>query len=171
MDCNQPNPFQIDELANVRDSLFQEVVANEAELLISTGYPGIHTMKDNYILMETRTPVYTVWARIPSQLNQNSPHNVDALEVWGSVNPTAPLEERINPQPDPLTGKYNSTGTEGVDDANRYSLLGNPVVGNVKCSVFTSTGNCYITANEFLQAIDPLFSQNLYPDFLTAFKS
>jgi len=151
-----PNPFQVDALANKKDLLFYEVIEDEVTLVFSTGLPGgPRTDYDNYIfyerpnfkvLLPSPYKKIGVWAT-PAQINQVEPNNVEGLELWAPVqDETVPLEDRVN---DVLL-----QGPEiPVDDANRYSLFGDPL----GCSVFKSNGNCLFLKADIASAITPLF--------------
>ncbi|MCA2505685.1 MAG: PEP-CTERM sorting domain-containing protein [Microcystis sp. M54BS1] len=151
-----PAPFQVDALANRKDLLFYEVIEDLVPLVFSTGLPGgPRTNYDNYIFYERPNHKVLlpfpykeigVWAT-PAQINQVEPNNVEGLELWAPVqDPTVPLEDRVN---DVLL-----QGPEiPVDDANRYSLLGDPL----GCSVFKSNGDCLFLKADIATAITPLF--------------
>ena len=87
-----------------------------------------------------------MWAT-PAQINQVEPNNVEGLELWAPVkDATVPLEQRIN--------SVLLQGPElPVDDANRYSLFGDPL----GCSVFKSNGDCLFLKANIAGAITPLF--------------
>jgi len=154
-----PDPFQVDALANRKDLLFYDVIANGVTLVFSTGLPeGLRTDYDNYIFYERPPGNIGVWAT-PAQINQVEPNNVEGLELWAPVqDETVPLEERIN---DGLLGlpcvPGQLTCVPGpelpVDDANRYSLFGDPL----GCSVFKSNGDCLFLKADIATAITPLF--------------
>jgi hypothetical protein len=151
-----PDPFQVDALANRKDLLFYEVIEDLVPLVFSTGLPGgPRTNYDNYIFYERPNHKVLlpfpykeigVWAT-PAQINQVEPNNVEGLELWAPVqDPTVPLEDRVN---DVLL-----QGPEiPVDDANRYSLFGDPL----GCSVFKSNGDCLFLKADIATAITPLF--------------
>ncbi|GBL16634.1 hypothetical protein MTo_03958 [Microcystis aeruginosa NIES-1211] len=151
-----PDPFQVDALANRKDLLFYEVIEDLVPLVFSTGLPGgPRTAFDNYIFYERPNHKVLlpfpykeigVWAT-PAQINQVEPNNVEGLELWAPVqDPTVPLEDRVN--------SVLLNGPElPVDDANRYSLLGDPL----GCSVFKSNGDCLFLKADIAAAITPLF--------------
>jgi hypothetical protein len=151
-----PDPFQVDALANRKDLLFYEVIEDQVPLVFSTGLPGgPRTAFDNYIFYERPNHKVLlpfpykeigVWAT-PAQINQVAPNNVEGLELWAPVqDPTVPLEDRVN--------SVLLNGPElPVDDANRYSLLGDPL----GCSVFKSNGDCLFLKADIAAAITPLF--------------
>jgi hypothetical protein len=151
-----PNPFQVDALANRKDLLFYEVIEDKVTLVFSTGLPGgPRTDYDNYIfyerpnfkvLLPSPYKKIGVWAT-PAQINQVEPNNVEGLELWAPVkDATVPLEQRIN--------SVLLQGPEvPVDDANRYSLFGDPL----GCSVFKSNGDCLFLKANIAGAITPLF--------------
>ena len=151
-----PDPFQVDALANRKDLLFYEVIEDSVPLVFSTGLPGgPRTAFDNYIFYERPNHKVLlpfpykeigVWAT-PAEINQVEPNNVEGLELWAPVqDETVPLEDRVN---DVLL-----QGPEiPVDDANRYSLFGDPL----GCSVFKSNGNCLFLKADIASAITPLF--------------
>ncbi|MCZ8128467.1 MAG: PEP-CTERM sorting domain-containing protein [Microcystis sp. LE19-114.1B] len=151
-----PDPFQVDALANREDLLFYDVIANKVTLVFSTGLlgtvingvyqPGPRTNFDNYIFYERPAGKIGVWAT-PAEINQVEPNNVEGLELWAPVqDPTVPLEDRVN--------SVLLNGPElPVDDANRYSLLGDPL----GCSVFKSNGDCLFLKADIAAAITPLF--------------
>jgi hypothetical protein len=151
-----PNPFQVDALANKKDLLFYEVIEDKVTLVFSTGLPGgPRTDYDNYIfyerpnfkvLLPSPYKKIGVWAT-PAQINQVEPNNVEGLELWAPVkDATVPLEQRIN--------SVLLQGPEvPVDDANRYSLFGDPL----GCSVFKSNGDCLFLKANIAGAITPLF--------------
>ena len=151
-----PDPFQVDALANRKDLLFYEVIEDLVPLVFSTGLPGgPRTDYDNYIFYERPNHKVLlpfpykeigVWAT-PAQINQVEPNNVEGLELWAPVqDPTVPLEDRVNIGP--LQGPEVP-----VDDANRYSLVGDPF----GCSVFKSNGDCLFLKANIASAITPLF--------------
>ena len=151
-----PDPFQVDALANRKDLLFYEVIEDQVPLVFSTGLPGgPRTAFDNYIFYERPNHKVLlpfpykeigVWAT-PAQINQVEPNNVEGLELWAPVqDPTVPLEDRVN--------SVLLQGPEiPVDDANRYSLFGDPL----GCSVFKSNGDCLFLKADIATAITPLF--------------
>ena len=151
-----PDPFQVDALANRKDLLFYEVIEDSVPLVFSTGLPGgPRTAFDNYIFYERPNHKVLlpfpykeigVWAT-PAQINQVEPNNVEGLELWAPVqDPTVPLEDRVN--------SVLLQGPEiPVDDANRYSLFGDPL----GCSVFKSNGDCLFLKADIATAITPLF--------------
>jgi len=151
-----PASFQVDALANRKDLLFYEVIEDLVPLVFSTGLPGgPRTAFDNYIFYERPNHKVLlpfpykeigVWAT-PAQINQVEPNNVEGLELWAPVQePTVPLEDRVN--------SVLLNGPElPVDDANRYSLLGDPL----GCSVFKSNGDCLFLKANIASAITPLF--------------
>jgi hypothetical protein len=151
-----PDPFQVDALANRKDLLFYEVIEDQVPLVFSTGLPGgPRTAFDNYIFYERPNHKVLlpfpykeigVWAT-PAQINQVAPNNVEGLELWAPVqDPTVPLEDRVN--------SVLLQGPEiPVDDANRYSLFGDPL----GCSVFKSNGDCLFLKADIATAITPLF--------------
>ncbi|MBE9074367.1 PEP-CTERM sorting domain-containing protein [Microcystis sp. LEGE 08355] len=151
-----PDPFQVDALANRKDLLFYEVIEDLVPLVFSTGLPGgPRTAFDNYIfyerpnhkvLLPSPYKKIGVWAT-PAEINQVEPNNVEGLELWAPVqDETVPLEDRVN---DVLL-----QGPEiPVDDANRYSLFGDPL----GCSVFKSNGDCLFLKADIASAITPLF--------------
>lgn len=151
-----PASFQVDALANRKDLLFYEVIYDRVPLVFSTGLPGgPRTDYDNYIFYERPNHKVLlpfpykeigVWAT-PAQINQVEPNNVEGLELWAPVqDPTVPLEDRVN--------NVLLQGPEvPVDDANRYSLLGDPL----GCSVFKSNGDCLFLKADIAAAITPLF--------------
>jgi hypothetical protein len=151
-----PDPFQVDALANRKDLLFYEVIEDQVPLVFSTGLPGgPRTAFDNYIFYERPNHKVLlpfpykeigVWAT-PAQINQVAPNNVEGLELWAPVqDPTVPLEDRVN--------SVLLQGPEiPVDDANRYSLFGDPL----GCSVFKSNGDCLFLKANIAGAITPLF--------------
>ena len=151
-----PDPFQVDALANRKDFLFYEVIEDQVPLVFSTGLPGgPRTAFDNYIFYERPNHKVLlpfpykeigVWAT-PAQINQVEPNNVEGLELWAPVqDPTVPLEDRVN--------SVLLQGPEiPVDDANRYSLFGDPL----GCSVFKSNGDCLFLKADIATAITPLF--------------
>ena len=151
-----PASFQVDALANREDLLFYDVIANKVTLVFSTGLlgtvingvyqPGPRTNFDNYIFYERPAGKIGVWAT-PAEINQVEPNNVEGLELWAPVqDPTVPLEDRVN--------SVLLNGPElPVDDANRYSLLGDPL----GCSVFKSNGDCLFLKADIAAAITPLF--------------
>jgi hypothetical protein len=151
-----PDPFQVDALANRKDFLFYEVIEDQVPLVFSTGLPGgPRTAFDNYIFYERPNHKVLlpfpykeigVWAT-PAQINQVAPNNVEGLELWAPVqDPTVPLEDRVN--------SVLLQGPEiPVDDANRYSLFGDPL----GCSVFKSNGDCLFLKANIAGAITPLF--------------
>ncbi|MFM6373835.1 MAG: PEP-CTERM sorting domain-containing protein [Microcystis panniformis] len=154
-----PDPFQVDALANRKDLLFYEVIEDEVTLVFSTGLPGgPRTDYDNYIFYERPPGNIGVWAT-PAQINQVEPNNVEGLELWAPVqDETVRLEDRVNallPESPCVPGQLTCVpGPElPVDDANRYSLFGDPL----GCSVFKSNGDCLFLKADIATAITPLF--------------
>ena len=114
-----PEEGQVDALANRGDALFSAVINDRSYLLFSTD-------GDNRIFFEAPTgfgtfPATTggIWAP-PPQIDAEGVIDVDGLEVWGPDGP-------------------------GADDANRYSLIGDPgriavydFIGGVSSPLFTN---------------------------------
>ncbi|WP_420372363.1 PEP-CTERM sorting domain-containing protein [Microcystis aeruginosa] len=164
-----PDPFQVDALANRKDLLFYEVIEDLVPLVFSTGLPGgPRTAFDNYIFYERPNHKVLlpfpykeigVWAT-PAEINQVEPNNVEGLELWAPVqDETVPLEDRVN---DGLLGLACVPGQPNcvvpgpelpVDDANRYSLFGDPL----GYSVFKSNGDGLFLKADIAGAITPLF--------------
>ncbi len=105
-----PDPFQVDALANVTDTLFFPVIMNQAALLwsVEENNPGVANDGDDSenIYVEDIGGGVGVWAwgndqpdMTPGDVStdpDNDVNDVDGLEIWGPVNSSAPLEERMN---------------------------------------------------------------------------
>jgi hypothetical protein len=143
---NPPNPFEIDALANKQDAWGPVLLFSTGE----TGITGLDTLLDDHILYEKKSGAWGIWA-YPDQLlgtsviDQVRPDDVDALEVWAPIDPTVPLEDRVNQG----VGQF---GFEGVPDANRYSLAGDPL----GCSIFDSVGDCLINTTQIASVINAM---------------
>lgn len=80
---------QVDAMANIQDTLYWEVINNQAALLFSTGQTGEntvnqgHTTWDDHVLVEPISGGVNIWAT-PNQIDSNGVVDVDGLEVWGS---------------------------------------------------------------------------------------
>lgn len=155
-----PNFFEVDALANRQDVWGPVLLFSTGE----TGLTGQDTLLDDHILYEKKSGPWGIWAT-PSQIDQVAPDDVDGLEVWAPWNPTVPLEERRNQQ-------VGQGGTEGVPDANRYSLTsanrsGLSAAGDLLgCSIFDSVGTCLVTQVQIATAINNMnyFSFTIAPD-------
>ena len=102
---------EVDALANQRDVLYREVVANRTPLAFSTDL-------DPKIWYETVSGSSGIWAPALA-VDQRSPDDVDGLEVWGRE-PEAPVD-----------------APTASDDANRYSLEFDPAIpGGARISVW-----------------------------------
>jgi hypothetical protein len=150
---------EVDALANHQDALFWDVIANRAALLFSTGSTvvpanplfvgniaynqlGIH---EKSVLFESIGGGTGFWAT-PPQIDQDGVNDLDGLEVWSSVSPTS--------------SQYPSPADPTPDDADMYSLLGDPVINGIRTSVWyynpiTEISNSYITAGQIATAISP----------------
>jgi len=162
---------QVDALANAADALFWPVYHDEVPLLFSIEQnecSPLHAPSSRESLYyETPgwcppVPARNVWAQ-PCQVDQHAgcqinPYDLDGVEVWG---PTAPDE----PMNDEITG---GLGGPGNDDANRYSLVGDPVDPNtgLRVSVWaynpqTNTSAPWVGEAALQQAVEGLFGEEL----------
>lgn len=115
---------QLDALANHRDALFQAVVQNTTNLLLS--FEGDAGQKSIYSV--SRDGKIGVWADSPTVKAGAPPSfDLDALEVWGP---------------------------ELFVDANQFSLAGDVLAdGSGSCSVINLPGGCKYTRNDIAIAI------------------
>ncbi len=98
---------QVDALGNTRDKFFLDLVADRISLLVSfDGVGDIHIQRPA-LRGDNKT---AMWAKKDTNINSTAPpEDVDGLEVWGPAD---------------------------LDDANIFSLYGDPVVDGKKVSVF-----------------------------------
>lgn len=123
---------EVDAIANIRDALFHELIANQASALFSERVPpGTDTASPIYY--EDPAGNIGPWATA-LQVDQHGVENLDGLEVWGPMDISPGDREGRN---DPRSGGLDGPG---FDDANMFSLLGDPgpPVG-AKTSVFSFT--------------------------------
>lgn len=136
--------IELDALANKRDVLFFDLIANQTFALFSertvqgfdTGFP---------IYYEDPSGGIGPWATA-LQVDQHGVDNLDGLEVWG---PTAPLD----PDPEHRFNDYITGGLDGpqADDANMFSLFGDAVTS---VFAFTSAGPTpYISRGQIAAAL------------------
>ncbi len=164
---------QVDALANRRDALFWDVVADEVPLAFSIEQnecQPLHATGPESIYYEDPTwagGVSGVWA-VPAQVDQHAggvvdPFDVDGLEVWGPVD-----ENEEDPINDGLTG-----GLDGpqYDDSTRYSLVGDPVdpVGGTRVSVWaynpvTQQSAPWISEAALSAVVQGLFGEEFTPE-------
>jgi hypothetical protein len=120
---------EVDALANLGDAYFNAVINNTVPLLFSVDDPddaGPLGASAPYIYSEDTGGAFGVWAT-PAQINSNGVNDVDGLEIWGP--PT-------------------------TDDANRYSLDGEPGGASVFAyNSSTGASTTYITQAQIANAI------------------
>jgi len=117
---DDPQGEQVDALANIQDALFFDVIRDQVPMVLS--FNGTATGTDGDIYYQTNGAAYLtgVWAAGPVDINKAfPPDDVDGLEVWGP-----------EVAPDPAGGPGFG------DDANLYSLLGDPGLGGGRVSVW-----------------------------------
>jgi len=142
---------EVDALANHQDALFWDVIANQAALLFSTGsttllLPGdsraaVYNASPDYnqlgiheksVLFESIPGGIDFWAK-PPEIDQAGVNDLDGLEVWGGL---------ADPTP---------------DDADVYSLLGDPLINGTRTSLWYYNGgvsNPYLDAAQIAAAIN-----------------
>jgi hypothetical protein len=144
---------EVDALANHQDALFWDVIANQAALLFSTGSTTLLLPGDSRAAVYNASPDYNqlgiheksvlfesigggidFWAK-PPEIDQAGVNDLDGLEVWSSVSPTS--------------SQYPSPADPTPDDADMYSLLGDPLINGIRTSVWyynpiTQISNSYI---------------------------
>ena len=154
---------EVDALANHGDALFGDVIANQAALLFSTGSTTLLLPGDSRAAVYNASPAYNqlgiheksvlfesirggidFWAK-PPEIDQAGVNDLDGLEVWSSVSPTS--------------SQYPSPADPTPDDADMYSLLGDPLINGIRTSVWyynpiTQISNSYITAAQIAAAIN-----------------
>jgi len=154
---------EVDALANHQDALFWDVIANQAALLFSTGSTTLLLPGDSRATVYNASPDYNqlgiheksvlfesigggidFWAK-PPEIDQAGVNDLDGLEVWSSVSPTS--------------SQYPSPADPTPDDADMYSLLGDPLINGIRTSVWyynpiTQISNSYITAAQIAAAIN-----------------
>ncbi|MFN7909621.1 MAG: PEP-CTERM sorting domain-containing protein, partial [Microcystis sp.] len=154
---------EVDALANHQDALFWDVIANQAALLFSTGSTTLLLPGDSRAAVYNASPDYNqlgiheksvlfesigggidFWAK-PPEIDQAGVNDLDGLEVWSSVSPTS--------------SQYPSPADPTPDDADMYSLLGDPLINGIRTSVWyynpiTQISNSYITAAQIAAAIN-----------------
>jgi hypothetical protein len=147
---------EVDALANHQDALFWDVIANRAALLFSTGSTvvplnplfvgniaynqlGIH---EKSVLFESIGGGIDFWAK-PPEIDQAGVNDLDGLEVWSSVSPTS--------------SQYPSPADPTPDDADVYSLLGDPLINGTRTSLWYYNGSVstpYLDAAQIAAAIN-----------------
>jgi hypothetical protein len=152
---------EVDALANHGDALFWDVIANQAALLFSTGsttllLPGdsraaVYNASPDYnqlgiheksVLFESIGGEIDFWAK-PPEIDEAGVNDLDGLEVWSSVSPTS--------------SQYPSPADPTPDDADMYSLLGDPLINGTRTSVWYYNGgvsNPYLDAAQIAAAIN-----------------
>jgi hypothetical protein len=122
--------LQVDAQANLADTLFFEVIANQSALLFS-----VETDPDIYYESIVGFANGGLWADDETDIdNMNTVFDLDSLEVWGLDGPS-------------------------LDDADRFSLLGDPdFMGMGKVSVFAydsvnEVATPYVSTAELAAAI------------------
>lgn len=136
----------IDALAFSQDTLFDAVVNNKTAILFSTRSNATHGEGLDRgappncafgvpICYETVGGDINVWAMDSEIDNMNTVKNLDALEVWG------PKDE---------------------DDADKYSLFGEPVRNENAISIFNLDGTAYLERQLVANAVINLFPNNFF---------
>jgi hypothetical protein len=142
---------EVDALANHQDALFWDVIANQAALLFSTGSTTLLLPGDSRAAVYNASPDYNqlgiheksvlvepigggidFWAT-PPQIDQAGVNDLDGLEVWGGL---------ADPTP---------------NDADMYSLLGDPTINGTRTSVWYYNGGVstsYLNAAQIAAAIN-----------------
>jgi hypothetical protein len=142
---------EVDALANHGDALFWDVIANQAALLFSTGSTTLLLPGDSRAAVYNASPDYNqlgiheksvlvepigggtgFWAT-PPQIDQAGVNDLDGLEVWGGL---------ADPTP---------------NDADMYSLLGDPLINGIRTSVWYYNGGVstsYLNAAQIAAAIN-----------------
>jgi hypothetical protein len=142
---------EVDALANHQDALFWDVIANQAALLFSTGSTTLLLPGDSRAAVYNASPDYNqlgiheksvlvepigggtgFWAT-PPQIDQAGVNDLDGLEVWGGL---------ADPTP---------------NDADMYSLLGDPLINGIRTSVWYYNGGVstsYLNAAQIAAAIN-----------------
>jgi hypothetical protein len=142
---------EVDALANHQDALFWDVIANRAALLFSTGSTTLLLPGDSRAAVYNASPDYNqlgiheksvlvepigggidFWAK-PPQIDQAGVNDLDGLEVWGGL---------ADPTP---------------NDADMYSLLGDPLINGIRTSVWYYNGGVstsYLNAAQIAAAIN-----------------
>jgi hypothetical protein len=142
---------EVDALANHQDALFWDVIANRAALLFSTGSTTLLLPGDSRAAVYNASPDYNqlgiheksvlvepigggtgFWAT-PPQIDQAGVNDLDGLEVWGGL---------ADPTP---------------NDADMYSLLGDPLINGIRTSVWYYNGGVstsYLNAAQIAAAIN-----------------
>ncbi|MBD2620415.1 PEP-CTERM sorting domain-containing protein [Microcystis flos-aquae FACHB-1344] len=142
---------EVDALANHQDALFWDVIANQAALLFSTGSTTLLLPGDSRATVYNASPAYNqlgiheksvlsesigggigFWAK-PPEIDQAGVNDLDGLEVWGGL---------ADPTP---------------DDADVYSLLGDPLINGTRTSLWYYNGgvsNPYLDAAQIAAAIN-----------------
>ena len=135
-----PSGSQVDALANRGDALFHEVISDQVTMVTSfTSWSHIeYTAPVAHAPVHATPPKVGTWAR-DGQINGHNgnlplPDDVDGLEIWGPPGP-------------------------GGDDADRFSLINDPLVGAARVSVWAYNSGAhiatpYITALQIATAID-----------------
>jgi len=142
---------EVDALANHGDALFWDVIANQAALLFSTGSTTLLLPGDSRAAVYNASPDYNqlgiheksvlfesigggidFWAK-PPEIDQAGVNDLDGLEVWGGL---------ADPTP---------------NDADMYSLLGDPLINGIRTSVWYYNGGVstsYLNAAQIAAAIN-----------------
>ncbi|NCR90384.1 MAG: PEP-CTERM sorting domain-containing protein [Microcystis aeruginosa G11-01] len=142
---------EVDALANHGDALFWDVIANRAALLFSTGSTTLLLPGDSRAAVYNASPDYNqlgiheksvlvepigggidFWAK-PPQIDEAGVNDLDGLEVWGGL---------ADPTP---------------NDADMYSLLGDPLINGIRTSVWYYNGGVstsYLNAAQIAAAIN-----------------
>jgi hypothetical protein len=142
---------EVDALANHQDALFWDVIANRAALLFSTGSTTLLLPGDSRAAVYNASPDYNqlgiheksvlvepigggidFWAK-PPQIDEAGVNDLDGLEVWGGL---------ADPTP---------------NDADMYSLLGDPLINGIRTSVWYYNGGVstsYLNAAQIAAAIN-----------------
>lgn len=152
---------EVDALANHQDALFWDVIANQAALLFSTGSTTLLLPGDSRAAVYNASPAYNqlgiheksvlfesirggidFWAK-PPEIDQAGVNDLDGLEVWSSVSPTS--------------SQYPSPADPTPDDADMYSLLGDPLINGTRTSLWYYNGSVstpYLDAAQIAAAIN-----------------
>ena len=156
---------EVDALAHHQDALFWEVITNQSALLFSTGsttallpgdsratvynasaaYSSIGLQEQSVLSESISIPgAINFWAK-PPQIDNNGVNDLDGLEVWSSLSPTS--------------SQYPSPVDPTTDDANMYSLLGDPEINGARTSVWyydnaSVASTPYLLASQIATAIN-----------------
>ncbi|NCS27745.1 MAG: PEP-CTERM sorting domain-containing protein [Microcystis aeruginosa F13-15] len=152
---------EVDALANHQDALFWDVIANRAALLFSTGSTTLLLPGDSRAAVYNASPDYNqlgiheksvlfesigggidFWAK-PPEIDEAGVNDLDGLEVWSSVSSTS--------------SQYPSPADPTPDDADVYSLLGDPLINGTRTSLWYYNGSVstpYLDAAQIAAAIN-----------------